>query len=604
MLRLFYGRKSSLLSINNINFNSNCKILHKNIKQVSFLSTNRTSINDINKDNGNINISKRQLFRNIKPETKTVDFLDKLHLGYCSKRKYRVAIAKKFGPKTITSSNNSERNGREITSPFSKKKNRSNAPMELDEQPKNIDQVIIPHSPADRVKRIFRPFPFNRVGEVLGISKSHHEMKPFISNSGYITPEVAIVGRSNVGKSTLINSLLGFDGSYIQKSSMSDKPGETRNLHFYKLGSIKSNGFEKIINENENENKIVQNNTPGLLLVDMPGYGFSFMSEKDSHECKNMMSDYLLNRGSSLKRVLLLLDARHGLKIGDIEFFKGLLINQHPTDEKVENKKKDKLKIKWHLQIVLTKCDLMERMELARRMQQIRESIDDLLPGNLSTNLQVMALSSIENRGIMELQKELTGLVPPPKSVPIKNLEEKNIIEIKKELTIKERNKLFSIKAKEKNKILCSNNDDELKGKPEFNNKLSLIKTKSSNINKSTRLNRKQSRELRKKNVDDNNNIENNNKFEETNDTFKTPNRKERRRENRKNAPVLPNRQTRRKLAAEEREMEGSKIRSYYDDIELKKPKKGSDSWKNSKIRGDKSRGGAKSDNIIRNIMC
>ena len=57
-----------------------------------------------------------------------------------------------------------------------------------------------------------------------------------------------------------------------------------------------------------------------LVLSDLPGYGFSYVSEEKSLEWKELMQHYLLHRGRSLKRVLLLLDARHGMKSADFEF--------------------------------------------------------------------------------------------------------------------------------------------------------------------------------------------------------------------------------------------------------------------------------------------
>lgn len=54
-----------------------------------------------------------------------------------------------------------------------------------------------------------------------------------------------------------------------------------------------------------------------LVLVDMPGYGFAFLSDKDKERCDKLCFSYLRHRGAALKRVLLLLDARHGFKVGE-----------------------------------------------------------------------------------------------------------------------------------------------------------------------------------------------------------------------------------------------------------------------------------------------
>jgi len=68
-------------------------------------------------------------------------------------------------------------------------------------------------------------------------------------------------------------------------------------------------------------------------------------------------------------------------------------------------------KIKWTLQVVFTKCDLVERMELVRRIQLTRQILDEMLP-RFANSLQTLAVSSKEGKGILELQKELISLIP------------------------------------------------------------------------------------------------------------------------------------------------------------------------------------------------
>ena len=104
-------------------------------------------------------------------------------------------------------------------------------------------------------------------------------------------PEVAFAGRSNVGKSSLINALTG------QKSlaRVSVTPGRTRELNFFTLG--KDDAFH---------------------LVDMPGYGYARASKAEVKGWTRLIQDYLKGR-RELKRVFLLIDARHGLKESDRE---------------------------------------------------------------------------------------------------------------------------------------------------------------------------------------------------------------------------------------------------------------------------------------------
>lgn len=63
---------------------------------------------------------------------------------------------------------------------------------------------------------------------------------------------------------------------------------------------------------------------PALVITDMPGFGFAYMNPEDLLRCNEITKNYLTRRGSNLKRVLLLLDARHGLKVGDEQFFREL----------------------------------------------------------------------------------------------------------------------------------------------------------------------------------------------------------------------------------------------------------------------------------------
>ena len=104
-------------------------------------------------------------------------------------------------------------------------------------------------------------------------------------------PEVAFAGRSNVGKSSLINALTG------QKSlaRVSVTPGRTRELNFFTLG--KDDAF---------------------YLVDMPGYGYARAPKAEVKGWTRLIQDYLKGR-RELKRVFLLIDARHGLKESDRE---------------------------------------------------------------------------------------------------------------------------------------------------------------------------------------------------------------------------------------------------------------------------------------------
>jgi len=96
-------------------------------------------------------------------------------------------------------------------------------------------------------------------------------------------PEIAFAGRSNVGKSSLINALT-FRKSLARASNT---PGRTQQINFFNLGGR-------------------------VNLVDLPGYGYALASKHKKHDWNRMVLDYLLTR-QTLKRVILLIDSRRGL---------------------------------------------------------------------------------------------------------------------------------------------------------------------------------------------------------------------------------------------------------------------------------------------------
>ena len=128
-------------------------------------------------------------------------------------------------------------------------------------------------------------------------------------------PEVAFAGRSNVGKSSLINGLVGMKAL----ARASSEPGRTREVNFFDLGGR-------------------------IRLVDLPGYGWAKAGKQVTKKFQNLGRDYLRGR-VSLKRVYLLIDSRHGLKAVDTEALDAL----------------DEAAVSY--QIVLTKSDKLKKGE-------------------------------------------------------------------------------------------------------------------------------------------------------------------------------------------------------------------------------------------------
>lgn len=171
--------------------------------------------------------------------------------------------------------------------------------------------------------------------------------------------EIALAGRSNVGKSSLINALVRQRGL----ARTSNTPGRTQELNFFE--------------------------TPGLalFLVDMPGYGFAEAPKAQVEAWTRLVRDYLRGR-ANLLRVLLLVDARHGLKSADRAMM-GLM---------------DEAAVSY--QAVLTKADKVKPPQLAEAIT----GTETELATHAAAFARVLATSSQASIGIPELKAELAVL--------------------------------------------------------------------------------------------------------------------------------------------------------------------------------------------------
>ncbi len=171
-------------------------------------------------------------------------------------------------------------------------------------------------------------------------------------------PEVAFAGRSNVGKSSLINALTGRHGL----ARASNEPGRTREVNLFLLDGR-------------------------LRLVDLPGYGFARAARTDARKFQNLGRAYLRGR-PNLKRVYLLIDARHGLKAVDGEALDAL----------------DGAAVSY--QIVLTKAD---KLRAAAAVERVAAETLRAIARRPAAFPRVAATSTETGAGLAELRAEVMG---------------------------------------------------------------------------------------------------------------------------------------------------------------------------------------------------
>ena len=168
-------------------------------------------------------------------------------------------------------------------------------------------------------------------------------------------PEVAFAGRSNVGKSSLINAVTG--RTHLARASTA--PGRTRELNFFVADDQ-------------------------LRLVDLPGYGFAKVSRGEKNKFQNLGRAYLRGR-PNLKRAYLLIDSRHGIKDVDLEAMEAF----------------DLAAVSY--QIVLTKTDKLR----GRDLEQMQAETPRKIAKRPAAFPRVAATSAEKGTGIPELRAEI-----------------------------------------------------------------------------------------------------------------------------------------------------------------------------------------------------
>ena len=162
-------------------------------------------------------------------------------------------------------------------------------------------------------------------------------------------PEIAFAGKSNVGKSSLINALMNRK-SYARISAT---PGKTQTINFYN------------INEE-------------LYLVDLPGYGYAKVSEKEKAQWGKLIERYL-HGSSQLRAVFLLIDIRHEPSANDRMMYRWSVDQGFPPI------------------IIATKLDKLKRSQIQKHVKMVREGLD-LVPGT-----KIIPFSSVTKQGREEI---------------------------------------------------------------------------------------------------------------------------------------------------------------------------------------------------------
>ena len=173
-------------------------------------------------------------------------------------------------------------------------------------------------------------------------------------------PEIAFAGKSNVGKSSLINALM----NRKSLARTSSQPGKTQTINFYNINDA-------------------------LYFVDLPGYGYAKVSQQEKEKWGKMIERYL-HQSSVLKAVFLLIDIRHDPSANDKTMYEWILANG------------------FHPIIIATKADKINRSQLQKQIKAVRQGL------GAGKDTVVLPFSAQTKQGREEIYEVIDRLMAPP----------------------------------------------------------------------------------------------------------------------------------------------------------------------------------------------
>ncbi len=173
-------------------------------------------------------------------------------------------------------------------------------------------------------------------------------------------PEIAFAGKSNVGKSSLINALM----NRKSLARTSAQPGKTQTINFYNINDA-------------------------LYFVDLPGYGYAKVSQQEKEKWGRMIERYL-HQSNVLKAVFLLIDIRHDPSANDKTMYEWILANG------------------FHPIIIATKADKINRSQLQKQIKAVRQGL------GAGKDTVVLPFSAQTKQGREEIYEVIDRLMAPP----------------------------------------------------------------------------------------------------------------------------------------------------------------------------------------------